>query len=611
MKPPPNMTSRFSVWLAALANACTKQRNCLVTCPKRNIAVALHSFIIHHCAPRTKSAQEWEDEVALITGTQVLPLKLKNSEDFIATYSSFSVAICTSVIESGVSFPNHFTYVFSYCSTGPLTYPVSVQLTKRVKNADDIFLFVEKGKPFTACHEVARIKSAFPDTTVSNHTMTSLLTTTFATLQSEIADVWNNNDVLWIYGRDPTIVNEDGIGSLCDLDVVTAIVTRIEASQNQSRSRVSNRWAGSSHSTPCTQHERTDLPGMAKILSKEFWRMRLADAHGLMHLIRYPNDDNSILKALQSIYAKNSIAMSAPSTSRNVRKEQSENIGEPCVALHRCLSKIYRNSGKKRFEMKSFSTTCMSFNNTIPINALLFLQADAALLQMEVPHAENAYENIKRVLHDGRGTSERAKIHELWSYYNCLEYATECMCRLVGVKFPKQQDITPTVEFLKSFLLHMHQYRHRVGHFSALFPACFTPVLHISLEGKKHVKAVNYLKLFLSRFTLFSLKRKGATLLLGPIRAHEICASATMSWEHWIGFHSNVTQTTNLNISRLCLQKVAKKIVKENGQHSPTPIDIATCTVPVSEEEARGRLDRAGWFSALAMFQQKTDLSTI
>lgn len=89
--------------------------------------------------------------------------------------------------------------------------------------------------------------------------MTSLLTTTFATVQSEFADVSNINNLLWINDRSPTTVDKNAIGSLGDEDVVSAIVTGIESFQNKNRS-CSRKTLTSSFCTPlCIQKRQTDL----------------------------------------------------------------------------------------------------------------------------------------------------------------------------------------------------------------------------------------------------------------------------------------------------------------------------------------------------------------
>lgn len=312
------MIDKFVLWLVALTKECVTEK---VLCNMRETkcAVALHSFVLHHCVPKHKTCEEWEDEVALITSTQVFPQhKLNSSKDFVSVYTAFPVTICTSVLESGVSFSCRFTDAFSYCSTKPLTYPASARLTRRVKTANCVILFVENRKPISACQEVVRIKTNFLDCNISAPTMTSLLSSTFETLLLEFVEVTDDSDLLQIYEQHSDIVDEDIIESGCDADGLGVAVNRIHFVRVQEHSLSSNSlWYGTS-AQESTLAEHSDFLQIPKFISLEYWKMRLTEAHGLVRLVRYSDDDTSALRAPESINTENSVAMSTINASEAI-----------------------------------------------------------------------------------------------------------------------------------------------------------------------------------------------------------------------------------------------------------------------------------------------------
>lgn len=103
----------------------------------------------------------------------------------------------------------------------------------------------------------------------------------FVTLLVEFADVSNNNGMLWIHGRHPTIAGSDAILSFCNKDDVSIVVRRVHGLQIQQQSRASGTLTCGSRTKNCAPLKNMVLPEMTPLLAKLFRRMRLTEAHGL------------------------------------------------------------------------------------------------------------------------------------------------------------------------------------------------------------------------------------------------------------------------------------------------------------------------------------------
>lgn len=132
----------------------------------------------------------------------------------------------------------------------------------------------------------------------------------------------------------------------------------------------------------------------------------------------------------------------------------------------------------------------MSFKSTIPINADLDLKINTALMQIKLLQAEKTYSNIERVVWERGRTFVPAKCSTLVSHYYRIEYAFQCLRHFVGARLPKQQSLSPTKQFLKSFVVHMHRNRCSNSFPAASFPVCFTFVLNVFLGETNRVKAL-------------------------------------------------------------------------------------------------------------------------
>lgn len=188
-----------------------------------------------------------------------------------------------------------------------------------------------------------------------------------------------------------------------------------------------------------------------------------------------------------------------------------------------------------------------------------------------------------------------------------IQYASDCLSQLVGVRFPREQSFARTDDFLKAFILYIHRNRFQTDSFHSSFPPNFTSGLNVTLHEKKRLKGINYLKLFLSRYTPFTFKRRYTEIVIGCTRHAEVYAGATFSREHWIGFHPDVTRTQVLkDVSKMAVS-CATKVTDDSGDEASGTVNGETLQVTMNHTKDLEVLENARWHSMLQMFKDKMD----
>lgn len=168
-----------------------------------------------------------------------------------------------------------------------------------------------------------------------------------------------------------------------------------------------------------------------------------------------------------------------------------------------------------------------------------------------------------------------------------MECASDCLYRLLGANFLIEQSFNGTEQYLQSCLVHLHENRHKYGHISASVPFCFREVFNVFLQDKNYVKALNYLRLFLSRFTVSSFSRRGHSLFVRGIRAPEICAASTKCRELWIRFRDSVTKPMLLNYIWLAVHNIVTNFVDVAERQTSTQIDTMCMTFQTDRRKER------------------------
>jgi late competence protein required for DNA uptake (superfamily II DNA/RNA helicase) len=199
-----------SLWMTALKKCISAGNKVFICCSMRSDAEVLHNSIVDSAFFKSGnySSEEWRERVALITGTSTFPKgKIDNVDEFALKYKEFDVAIATSVLETGVSLSGHYTHVFGHFKRTPITHATQAQLASRVRNAERVFLLLERGQQLlftTKVKEIARLLKldlASLEEAIFNDTV--------ADIMAEFADTFNNNDSLWKEIRHSVSVDDD------------------------------------------------------------------------------------------------------------------------------------------------------------------------------------------------------------------------------------------------------------------------------------------------------------------------------------------------------------------------------------------------------------------
>jgi hypothetical protein len=208
-------TTDEDAWIVALQRTIRAGRLVFICCSTRRDAEVLYEAITDKVSDLFRSREyepeDWSRRVALVTGLTTFPKDiLRTVEDFTEHFRSFSVAIATSVLETGVSLSGHFTHVFGHFKRLPIPHAAQAQLSARVRNAECIFLLLERGQAGMFMDKVKQISA------VLNIDLTSveeaLFNDTVADVMAEFADTYNRNDVLWQEIRHSHCVDEEEDG---------------------------------------------------------------------------------------------------------------------------------------------------------------------------------------------------------------------------------------------------------------------------------------------------------------------------------------------------------------------------------------------------------------
>jgi late competence protein required for DNA uptake (superfamily II DNA/RNA helicase) len=203
-------TSSENLWMTALRKSVNAGHKVFVCCSMRNDAEVLYSTIIS-CAlfkPPNCSLEEWRERVALITGTNTFPKhKIAHVDEFALRFKDFDVAITTSVLETGVSLSGHYTHVFGHFKRTPITHATQAQLASRVRNAERVFLLLQRGQELSFTAKVKQIARLLKYDLASVEE--AIFNDTVADVMAEFADTYNNNDSLWKEIRLSVSVDED------------------------------------------------------------------------------------------------------------------------------------------------------------------------------------------------------------------------------------------------------------------------------------------------------------------------------------------------------------------------------------------------------------------
>ena len=137
---------------------------------------------------------QWLKKVCLVVGIDEMCRGVRNGLDFIDRYTDFDVAIATSVLETGVSLENHFTDVIGFFTRIPLPHRSQVQLVNRVRNPESMILYAERGLPQRHRTNKKELSKLY----ATEVAVAEQFISTFVDVQSECADVLNNNNKLWV-----------------------------------------------------------------------------------------------------------------------------------------------------------------------------------------------------------------------------------------------------------------------------------------------------------------------------------------------------------------------------------------------------------------------------
>lgn len=193
------ITNDRKLWILTLQQRILANKFVFIPCSTVQDAEVLYILITGDKGlfrPQRFTAEAWKERVALLTSGRCEPRALLNCvEEFPLNYKLFSVAICTSTLETGVSLTHHYEHVFGTFRKLPIVHTTQAQLANRVRNAKEALLFVEPGKPFVYMTEAKRIaRELSKDITDIED---SIFHDTVAEVMSEKADTFNFNDILW------------------------------------------------------------------------------------------------------------------------------------------------------------------------------------------------------------------------------------------------------------------------------------------------------------------------------------------------------------------------------------------------------------------------------
>jgi hypothetical protein len=196
------LTTHIRIWLLALRGAIVAGTKTFIPCSQRRTAEALALFVIKCCIPSTYKENEegWRQKVALVTGhsKSMLPHgHFRSSEDYVAKYKSYDVAITTCALETGVSLTGHYTSVFAMYRTFPVPHAAQVQLANRVRNSNISIIYAEKGNRGALASDLKHIRKIFNLSCIDQDDL--IIAGTLSQVTAEYADTYNRNDLIWRY----------------------------------------------------------------------------------------------------------------------------------------------------------------------------------------------------------------------------------------------------------------------------------------------------------------------------------------------------------------------------------------------------------------------------
>lgn len=224
-----------------------------------------------------------------------------------------------------------------------MTFPTSVQLTKRVRDPQRLLLFVEKGNGISKYLEKDGLLKVLGGNNEFLHSYVGLLTKTLATLAAKMADVLNNNDILWIFDRNPKLLDKlDENGESKRVWMRGKFISLVCSGSDISETN--HNRDGSAANVGVDDHVDSDtdekqFQEMSKKCASIFWSLKLEYVKGICQMVRYPENDNSISKTLESVDCQNSVAIRNIETCAVLRSSLCNDIGKRCVATFRVIDR--------------------------------------------------------------------------------------------------------------------------------------------------------------------------------------------------------------------------------------------------------------------------------
>jgi hypothetical protein len=329
------VTNNLGLWLHVLRSAVRSGARVFVPASQRVHAMTLYMFIVEHCRPFSLDSEkeqnvDWYRRVALVTGGHGKELQpgddFSSAEEFIRMYDQYDVCVCTSTLETGVSMSNHFNTVMGFFRVFPLPHSAQAQLANRVRNAEQTFIYAQRGRMFDFMVKPETITSLFH--TVTESLEDALIASTFADLKMEMNTTLSCNDALWAYVRGAENVCTDDVSTVRSSSNIVngeAVPCTLASGENASST---HEWV----KKVCEYPAKSELEADIIESRSKYWRCAHEQRQGMEKFLQCPQSDSALLATLE----------------RAADHEQLTKLSiSGCIGKRQCMKDIFGHKGHR------------------------------------------------------------------------------------------------------------------------------------------------------------------------------------------------------------------------------------------------------------------------